>query len=113
MTDIVARLESVRERLSVLADQPIAEPAATADRIRLLVDELDQLIFEAKGARPAPDPGRRAGRKQPDVEKCPRCTLRSLHMVPDQTRPAQHGADGEETLWLCSSCGYETWRSDG
>ena len=113
MTDMVARLESIRERLNALGDQPAADATAAAGRIKALVDELDQVILEAKGARPAPDPGRRARRRQPEVEKCPRCTIRSLHMVPDQTRPAQHGSDGEETLWLCSSCGYETWRSEG
>lgn len=46
----------------------------------------------------------------PPVEKCPRCTLRSLHAEVQQQRVAPDRPAGREMLWHCSSCGHEVWR---
>jgi len=112
MTEIASRLESIRDGLTELQAQLDApENASVANRLQTLVDELDAVI--AKAGAPAPPAPKRAKRgKQPDVEKCPRCTIRSLNMVAGETRAAEDGSGDEEALWHCSSCGYEIWRLD-
>jgi hypothetical protein len=112
MTDIASRLESIRTALSGLREQLAdAGQSAAADRIGSLTAELSTLIGEAGASRPPPGPTRKHRGREPEVDKCPRCTIRSLHMVPRETRPAEDG-EGDEVLWHCSSCGYEVWRAD-
>ena len=113
MTDIASRLESIRDGLTELRQQlDGAEQASAADRLRALIDELDAVISKAGAPVTPPAPKRTKRAKQPDVEKCPRCTIRSLNMVAGETRPAGDGSGDEEVLWHCSSCGYEIWRLD-
>lgn len=45
-----------------------------------------------------------------DVEKCPRCALRSLHADPGQLRLGADGTTIEAMHWICASCGFEVWR---
>jgi DNA-directed RNA polymerase subunit M/transcription elongation factor TFIIS len=112
MTDIASRLESIRATLSELREQLAGSgQSSAADRIGSLADELEAVIGEAKATQPQSGPARKHRAREPDVDKCPRCTIRSLHMVPRETRPAEDG-EGEEVLWHCSSCGYEVWRAD-
>jgi len=108
MSDIASRLESIRDRLAELeegvgrAQQPDA-----AERLRSLVAELQGVIRDLPAAAV---PAKKSRRKLPDVEKCPRCTIRSLRMIPEDVRAAADGT--EEVLWRCSSCGHELWRKD-
>ena len=113
MTDIASRLASIRAGLTELQQQLDGPAQAGAlDRLRTLIDELDAVIGKAGAQMTPPAPKRTKRGKQPDVEKCPRCTIRSLHMVAGDTRPAEDGSDAEDALWHCSSCGYEVWRPD-
>lgn len=113
MTDIASRLASIRDGLTELQEQLAGrqgpEKIEAADRLQVLVDELDDVIQRADASMIPPPSMRRRG-KQPDVEKCPRCTIRSLHQVAGETRPAEDDSGAEEALWHCSSCGYEMWR---
>ncbi|TVP81702.1 hypothetical protein [Thioalkalivibrio sp.] len=111
MTDIASRLESIRDGLTELQAQLDApEHANAVDRLGALIDELDAVIAKAGAQMAPPAPKRTKRGKQPAVEKCPRCTIRSLNMVAGETRPAEDGSGDEEVLWHCSSCGYEIWR---
>jgi DNA-directed RNA polymerase subunit M/transcription elongation factor TFIIS len=112
MTEIASRLETIRARLSELREQLAGSgQSEAADRIASLAAELETVIGEAKALQPPAGPARKHRGREADVDKCPRCTIRSLHMVPRETRPAEDG-EGQETLWHCSSCGYELWRVD-
>jgi hypothetical protein len=112
MTDIASRLESIRAALSEVHEQLAGSGQSTAaDRIASLAGELETVIGQLKASGASAGPARKHRGREPDVDKCPRCTIRSLHMVPRETRPAEDG-DGEEVLWHCSSCGYEVWRAD-
>lgn len=110
MSDIASRLKSIRDQLAEVATQ-LAGTSQTeaAGRLQSLAGELERAIA---GVEPpaSPQRSRKVRRKLPDVEKCPRCTIRSLHIVPEEVRT---GADGaEEVLWSCASCGHEVWRKD-
>jgi hypothetical protein len=120
MTDIVSRLQSIHARLGELrafldgAGQP--EPA---ERIRALQDELDGLMRDAGAAAPppaatsppapAPATAEQRRRAASTVQRCPRCSLRSLHRVEGETRPAESVPGGFDALWRCASCGHEVW----
>jgi DNA-directed RNA polymerase subunit RPC12/RpoP len=118
MTDIVSRLQSIHARLGELrafldgAGQP--EPA---ERIRALQDELDGLMRDTGRAAPppaaisapAPATAERRRRAASAVQRCPRCSLRSLHRVEGETRPAEAVPGGVDALWRCASCGHEVW----
>ncbi|HSM27596.1 MAG TPA: hypothetical protein VK855_05765 [Thioalkalivibrio sp.] len=120
MTDIVSRLQSIHARLGELrafldgAGQP--EPA---ERIRALQDELDGLIRDAGVAAPppaavsAPATAERRRRAASTVQRCPRCSLRSLHRLEGETRPAESVPGGFDALWRCASCGHEVWIAKG
>ncbi len=108
MSELASRLESIRDRLVELeAGLDGSQQTDAAERLRSLVAELQDVIGDLAAA---PSPAKKARRKLPDVEKCPRCTIRSLHMIPDEVRVAANGT--EEVLWRCSSCGHEVWRED-
>jgi len=108
MSEIASRLESIRDRLSELQEGlDGTQQTDTAERLRSLVAELQDVIGDLQAT---PARTRKARRKLPDVEKCPRCTIRSLHIVPEEVRVAANGT--EEVLWRCSSCGHEIWRED-
>jgi len=108
MSEIASRLESIRDRLDELeAGLDGAQQADAAERLRSLVAELQEVIRDLPAASA---PAKKARRKLPDVEKCPRCTIRSLRMIPEDVRAAADGT--EEVLWRCSSCGLEAWRDD-
>jgi hypothetical protein len=118
MTDIVSRLQSIHARLGELrafldgAGQP--EPA---ERIRALQDELDGLMHDAGAAAPppaaisppAPATAEQRRRAASTVQRCPRCSLRSLHRLEGETRPAESVPGGFDALWRCASCGHEVW----
>jgi hypothetical protein len=118
MTDIVSRLQSIHASLGELrafldgAGQP--EPA---ERIRALQDEVDGLMRDAGAAAPppaaisppAPATAERRRRAASAVQRCPRCSLRSLHRVEGETRPAEAVPGGVDALWRCASCGHEVW----
>lgn len=105
MSKIASRLESIRDRLAELeAVLDAAHQNDAAKRLRFLVAELQDVIGDL------PAPTRKTRRKLPDVEKCPRCTIRSLHIIPEEVRVAADGV--EQVLWRCSSCGHEVWRED-
>lgn len=109
MSEIASRLEAIRERLVQLeAGLAEANQEEFAERLRALNEELRGAIVGLGGA--AGPARKKARRKLPDVEKCPRCTIRSLHIVPDEVRQAADGTD--EVLWRCSSCGHEVWQQD-
>ncbi|MFO8002612.1 hypothetical protein [Thioalkalivibrio sp.] len=114
MTDIASRLESIRDALTQLQEQLAGpegpEQVGAGDRLQALIDELDDVIRKSDASMIPPPSKRRRRGKEPVVEKCPRCTIRSLHMVAGETRPAEDGSGAEEALWHCSSCGYEIWR---
>lgn len=107
MTEIASRLESLRRRLVQLEESLVAgQGEQVLEGLRAAIRELDEVLRGA-GHAPSPAPKRR---RIPDAEKCPRCTIRSLRMVPDQLREAADGVS--EVLWRCASCGYETWREE-
>jgi len=108
MSEIASRLESIRDRLDELeAGLDGAQQTDAAERLRSLVAELQGVIRDLPAAAA---PAKKARRKLPDVEKCPRCTIRSLRMIPEEVRAVADGT--EEVLWRCSSCGHELWRKD-
>ncbi len=110
MSDIASRLESIRDQLAEVATQLAgASQTEAAGRLQSLAGELERLIADLPQP-PSPQRSRKARRKLPDVEKCPRCTIRSLHIVPEEVRTGSDGAD--EVLWSCASCGHEVWRRD-
>ena len=112
MTDIVSRLQSIHGRLGELrAFLDGAGQEELAERARALQDELDGLMRDAGTAAPAPAPAtaERRRRAASAVQRCPRCSLRSLHRVEGQTRPAQLVPGGVDALWRCASCGHEVW----
>ncbi|AGA34873.1 hypothetical protein TVNIR_3236 [Thioalkalivibrio nitratireducens DSM 14787] len=110
MTDIASRLRPIRAGLADLQRELTeAGQPSLAQRAQDLLRELDTLTGSS-GSVPRPARRRKPARRRDEVEKCPRCTIRSLHPVPEQVR---EGADGaEEILWHCSSCGFEEWRDD-
>jgi uncharacterized protein with PIN domain len=108
MSDIASRLESIRDRLSELEAKLLGtEQAEAGERLRALAADLQDVIRDLPVAS---TPAIKSRRKLPDVEKCPRCAIRSLHMIPDEIRAAADGTD--DVLWRCSSCGHEIWRKD-
>jgi uncharacterized protein with PIN domain len=108
MSEIASRLESIRDRLAELGEVlDGAQQTDAAERLHSLVAELQEVIRDLPAA---PAPAKKARRKLPDVERCPRCTIRSLHMIPGEVRAAADGT--EEVLWRCSSCGHEVWSED-
>jgi hypothetical protein len=116
MTDIVSRLQSIHGRLGELrAFLDGAGQEESAERVRALQDELDGLMRDAGTSAPAPVPAtatataERRRRAASAVQRCPRCSLRSLHRVEGQTRPAQLVPGGVDALWRCASCGHEVW----
>jgi hypothetical protein len=110
MNDLLAKLKSLRGELDTLR-QSLAQdaPAAAMARLDAVVGELDALIRETGAGHAAADhaPGSRP--PPADVEKCPRCNIRSLHMLRGKARPAEDGS-GTEVPWHCTSCGHEEWR---
>ncbi len=111
MTDMVSRLQSIHQRLGELrAFLDGAGQQEPAERIRELQDEIDALkgVAETEAA-PAPAAAQRRVRTASAVQRCPRCTIRSLHRVEGKTRPAQSVSDGVDGFWRCASCGYEVW----
>ncbi|TVP86951.1 MAG: hypothetical protein EA347_08500 [Thioalkalivibrio sp.] len=110
MSDMASRLESIRDQLAEVATQ-LAGSAQTeaAGRLQSLAGEMERVIADLQEPS-SPQPSRKVRRKLPDVEKCPRCTIRSLHIVPEEVRTGADGAD--EVLWHCASCGHEVWRKD-
>jgi len=112
MTDIVSRLQSIHRRLGELrAFLDGAGQQESAERVRALQDELDGLMRDAVTAAPVPAPAtaERRRRAASAVQRCPRCSLRSLHRVEGETRPAQLVPGGVDALWRCASCGHEVW----
>lgn len=108
MSDIASRLESIRDRLAELGTElERAQQLSAAEQLRSLAEELQLAIGNLP---PPPAPAKKSRRRLPDVEKCPRCVIRSLHIVPEDVRFAADGT--EEVLWRCSSCGHEVWRKD-
>lgn len=109
MTDIVSRLQSIHRRLGELrAFLDGAGQQEPAERIRALQDEIDALKRDAD-AEAAPAAAQRRVRAASVVERCPRCTIRSLRRVEGNAQPAQSVSDGGDGLWRCASCGYEVW----
>jgi uncharacterized protein with PIN domain len=108
MSDTASRLESIRDRLAALeAVLDGAQQTEAIERLRALVADLQDVITDLQLV---PAPVQKSRRKLPDVEKCPRCAIRSLNMVPEEVRTTADGT--EAVLWRCSSCGYEVWRED-
>lgn len=110
MNDLLPRLKSLREELGALRQQLAqGDHAAALERLDVLAGGVDALIREAGATHAAAShpPGSRP--PQPDVEKCPRCNIRSLHMLPGKARAAEDGS-GAEAPWHCTSCGHEEWR---
>ncbi|AHE99912.1 hypothetical protein [Thioalkalivibrio paradoxus] len=110
MTDIASRLQPIRAGLADLQREltEVGQPSL-AQRAQDLLRELDALT-DIPDAAPRPARRPKSAHRRDEVEKCPRCTIRSLHPVPDQVREGTDGA--EEMLWHCSSCGFEEWRGD-
>lgn len=110
MSDMASRLESIRDRLAaVAAELAGSSQTGAAGRLQSLAGELERVIADLK---PSPSQrSRRARRRLPDVEKCPRCTIRSLRIEPEEVRTGTGGF--EEVLWRCASCGHEVWRRNG
>jgi hypothetical protein len=110
MNDLLPKLKSLRDELDALR-QELAHhaPAAAMERLDAVARGLNALIRET-GAGPAAA-GQAPGSRPPpaDVEKCPRCNIRSLHMLPGKARAAEDGS-GTEVPWHCTSCGHEEWR---
>ncbi len=111
MTDMVSRLQSIHRRLGELrAFLDGAGQQEPAERIRALQDEIDALKRDADAeAAPTPAAAQRRVRAASVVQRCPRCTIRSLRRVEGNTQPAQSVSDGSDGLWRCASCGYEVW----
>jgi uncharacterized protein with PIN domain len=112
MADIGARLKTLRDGLGGLREQlASADQPAAVERIAALIAELEGIIRDAEAARESSARPVRARVKPTGAERCPLCTIRSLHMLPEATRPARGEAGDEEVLWRCLSCGHEVWRS--
>jgi uncharacterized protein with PIN domain len=112
MAAIGSRLKSLRDGLGGLRQHLAeAEQPAAVERIEALIAELDAMIHDVQAASELTARQRSARRNPPDVERCPLCAIRSLHMLPETTRPARGESGGEEVLWQCLSCGHELWRS--
>lgn len=111
MTDMASRLESIRDRLAaVAAEMAGSSQTGAAGRLQSLAGELERVVADLKEPLFA-QRSRKARRRLPDVERCPRCTIRSLRIVPDEVHTRADGI--EEVLWRCTSCGHEVWRKDG
>jgi len=110
MTDIVSRLRSIHGRLGelrVLLDA--AGQQELAERVRALQEEVDVLMRDSVAASPAPAMAQRRVRAAAAVQRCPRCTIRSLRRVEGETRSAESVPGGVDGLWRCASCGHEIW----
>jgi DNA-directed RNA polymerase subunit RPC12/RpoP len=104
MAEIESRLKILRDGLKALREQLAkAEHSAAVDQTDALAAELDEIIRDAQAARQSAVRPRRARVKTTDAERCPICSIRSLHPVPDMV-------EEEDMLWRCLSCGYEVWR---
>jgi uncharacterized protein with PIN domain len=110
MAEISSRLKTLRDGLEALREQLAeAEQSTAVERIGALVAELDAIIHDAQAARESAARPLRARVKPTAVERCPLCTIRNLHTVPDMARPGRGGE--EEVLWRCVSCGHQVWRT--
>ena len=103
MTDRTTLLTELARGIRELADLAEASQRASA---QASAQQL-QAIVQQLGALPAPTPAA-AVRSQRDnrVEKCPRCTIRSLRAAGEQ----RSTETGPQTRFQCTSCGYEEWR---
>jgi uncharacterized membrane protein YccC len=105
MAEIESRLKVLRGGLEALRNQLTeTEQTAAVARIGALAAELDAIIRDVQAAREAGGRPLRARVKPTDAERCPLCSIRSLHSVPDMV-------EEEDMLWRCLSCGYEDWRT--
>lgn len=110
MNDLLPKLKSLRDELDALREELAQDgPAAAIARLDAVAGGLDALIRETGAGHAAA--GHAPGSRPPptDVEKCPRCNIRSLHLLPGKARPAEDGS-GAEAPWHCTSCGHEEWR---
>ncbi len=106
MTAIESRLKRVHsELMDVQAQLAQAGQDAAAQRLLDLAQELEAALHGAE----EPARARRRARVTSEVERCPLCTIRSLHELPTETRTAKN-TGREEILWRCTSCGHELWR---
>ncbi len=99
-------IQSLQEVESVLRGRGDEELAA---RLAGIVSELSSDGGKKTAPTVSPELAARL-RRSADVEKCPRCALRSLHPEPSQLRWSADGATVEAMRWLCASCGHEVWR---
>lgn len=107
MTAIESRLKRIHSDLVDLQAQ-LAQTGedAAAQRLLELAQDLEAALHGAE--EPARRRSRRA-RVNSEVERCPLCSIRSLHLVENQTRFAK-ATGRDEALWRCTSCGHELWR---
>lgn len=99
-------IQSLREVASVLRERGDAELAA---RLAGIVSELSGDQESRTTPVVSPELAARLMRSV-DVDKCPRCALRSLHPEPDQLRWSADSSAVEAMRWVCTSCGHEVWR---
>jgi uncharacterized protein with PIN domain len=112
MAEISSRLETLRDSLDGVRELLVeADQSAAVERIAALIAELERIIHDAETGRESSARPLRARVKPTGAERCPLCTIRSLHMLPETARPARGEAGEEEVLWRCLSCGHEVWRS--
>ncbi|WP_019625382.1 hypothetical protein [Thioalkalivibrio sp. ALJT] len=113
MSELAARLRSIRNRLASLEALARDDQAAAAHRLAAeLTRELNQALEAAAGPEGHAD-ARGAGEPQAPrdpIEKCPRCTLRSFTFQDGTIRERAAEPGRYEAQYLCMSCGHEAWR---
>ena len=105
LSGIVSTLGSALARLDRLeghiGDPDEQNAHRTLELVRELRADLEGARTRASALSGGPGRDRRSGEQ---LMKCPRCTLRSLRMIGQQTGP-----EGMETIsYRCSSCGHES-----
>ena len=109
MSDITSRLEAVKHHLAELARLAGAEQAAAAHKLAAeMTFELDQAIAALKAPPDESSPAQPAKLPAPhdEVEKCPRCMLRSFTFQKGTVRESEEPGVFE-ALYRCTSCGHE------
>lgn len=113
MSDITARLQSLRAQVAELAQMVGHEQADTAQALAGKVDEaLEELAQELSSRQGTPPGGNNKVTWAPrqEVMACPRCSLRSFHFEKGSIRSTGDAGDEFEALYRCRSCGFSQWQ---
>lgn len=101
---ITALETGIRKLANLAATDKSSEAEALAQQLQQQLS--GQASSDTTQDEKAPPPPQ----QEPRVEKCPRCLIRSLRSQNQERRWSPAGS--AQTLYRCTSCGFEQWRDE-